>query len=74
MARGLSVPHDVSVDSFDDSDLAVWLQPTLSSVALPHRELAVEAIRLLLVDEEAHPRQVRIPMPLRVRESIGRPR
>lgn len=73
-ARGLSVPDDVSVVSFDDSDLAVWLRPALSSVALPHREMATEAIRLLLDDGAAQPGQVRIPMPLRGRESIGPPR
>ena len=73
-ARGLSVPDDVSVVSFDDSDLAVWLRPALSSVALPHREMATEAIRLLLDDSEERPRAVRVPMPLRVRESIGPPR
>jgi LacI family transcriptional regulator len=73
-ARGLTVPGDVSVVSFDESDLAVWLQPALSSVALPHRELATEAVRLLLDEKGTDPRERRIPMPLRLRESIAPPR
>jgi LacI family transcriptional regulator len=73
-ARGLAVPGDVSVVSFDDSDLAVWLQPALSSVALPHRELATEAVRLLLDEKGAAPGERRVPMPLRLRESIAPPR
>jgi LacI family transcriptional regulator len=71
--RGLSVPRDVSVVSFDDSDLAVWLQPPLSSVALPHRELATAAVALLLADGDLRDTEVRVPMPVRLRESIARP-
>ena len=72
-ARGRSVPADVSVVSFDDSDLAVWLQPPLSSVALPHRELAAAAVELLLSDGALHDREIRLPMQIRLRESIARP-
>ena len=73
-ARRLSAPADVSVISFDDSDLAVWLQPPLSSVALPHRELAVESVRLLLADGDLTEQEIRLPMPVRLRESIAPPR
>jgi LacI family transcriptional regulator len=71
--RSLRVPADVSVVSFDDSDLAVWLQPPLSSVALPHEELARHAVRLLLGHGELRGKEVRLPMPLRLRESIAPP-
>jgi LacI family transcriptional regulator len=71
-ARGRSVPHDLSIVSFDDSDLAVWLQPPLSSVALPHREMAAEAVRLLLEEQLPSRREIRVPMPARLRESIAR--
>jgi LacI family transcriptional regulator len=73
-ARGLRVPGDLSVVSFDDSDLAVWLQPALSSVALPHRELATAAVGLLLGEGRPPVGEHRIPMPLRLRESIGSPK
>ena len=73
IARGLSVPRDISVVSFDDSELAVWLQPPLSSVAIPHRELAAEAVRLLLGDDDPGDDEIRLPMPVRLRESIAPP-
>lgn len=72
-ARGLTVPGDVSVVSFDDSDLAAWLQPPLSSVALPHRELGAEAVRLLLEGDPPRVGEITVPMPIRIRESIGPP-
>jgi LacI family transcriptional regulator len=70
---GLRVPDDVSVVSFDDSDLAAWLHPAVTSVALPHAELGRRAVELLL-DTEREPGVDRIPMPLHERESIGPPR
>jgi LacI family transcriptional regulator len=72
-ARGRTVPADVSVMSFDDSDLAVWLQPPLSSVALPHRDMAQRAVRLLLTEGDLRDDVIRLPMPVRLRESIGPP-
>jgi LacI family transcriptional regulator len=69
--RGRRVPADLSVVSFDDSDLAVWLHPALSSVALPHRELAATAVDLLLAEGGPPPGEHRVPMPLRLRESIA---
>ena len=43
----MSVPGDVSVVSFDDSDLASWLRPQLASVALPHYEMGYRAMYVL---------------------------
>jgi len=73
-ARGLSVPADLSVVSFDDSDLAVWLQPALSSIALPHREMATIAVELLLGEGPPAGEEIRVPMPVRLRDSIAPPR
>jgi DNA-binding LacI/PurR family transcriptional regulator len=42
-------------------------------VALPHRELATEAVRLLLSAREPGDREIRLPMPLRLRESVAAP-
>lgn len=68
--HGLRVPADVSVVSFDDSDIALWLRPSLTSVALPHQALAERAVGLLL-DGDLDPVEHRVPMPLRLRESVA---
>ena len=44
----LIVPDDVSVVSFDGSELGRWMRPTLASVALPFFEMGEEAVRILL--------------------------
>ncbi|GAA4395408.1 LacI family DNA-binding transcriptional regulator [Tsukamurella soli] len=67
---GLAVPDDVSVVSFDDSELAGWLRPALSSVALPHHELGARAVELLVAGD-LDPVLHRLPMPLAVRSSIA---
>ena len=68
----LAIPGDLSVLSFDDSDLASWLRPGLTSVAIPHFELGRRAVEILL-DPDKPTGVQRIPMPLRNRESIGAP-
>jgi LacI family transcriptional regulator len=69
---GLTIPRDVSVISFDDSDLASWLEPALTSIALPHFELGRQAVELLMNREASGVH--RIPMELRARASVGSPR
>lgn len=70
---GVGIPGDVSVVSFDDSELASWLRPQLTSVALPHHELGRRAVELLL-SEQAPTEAERVAMPLRERLSVGPPR
>jgi LacI family transcriptional regulator len=83
---GLQVPEDVSVVSFDDSDLAAWLRPQLTSVSLPHYQLGWQAVELLLstADTDAESaehhsvhhersRVVRVAMPVRHRGSVAKP-
>ena len=70
---GLRVPQDISLISFDDSDLATWSRPRLTSVAIPHLELGRRATELLL-DPETTPRVHYIEMPLTVRDSVAAPR
>ena len=69
---GRRVPDDVSVVAFDDSDLARWLRPQLSSVALPHFEMGRRAIELLLAGAGGGGATL-VPMPLAERGSIGPP-
>jgi LacI family transcriptional regulator len=69
---GLRIPQDVSVVSFDDSDLASWLRPALTSIAIPHFELGRRAVELLLAEHRDGGVE-RIPMPLRGRASVAPP-
>jgi LacI family transcriptional regulator len=69
---GLDVPGDISVISFDDSDLAKWLRPQLTSLAIPHFEMGRRAVEILLSPERL-PVVHRIPMPVRERGSVGPP-
>lgn len=69
-AAGLRIPGDVSVISFDDSELASWLRPQLSSIALPHYELGRRAVELL-ISELLDPVVHRVRMPLCARESVA---
>lgn len=77
--RGLRIPDDVSVISFDDVAFAPWLRPALTTFALPHRAMGKRAADLLvdlieaekdasLPGVEAGPHL--LPMPLRVRASV----
>jgi len=46
--HGLRVPDDVSVVSFDGSDLAGWLRPALASVRIPFSDLGARAFARLI--------------------------
>jgi len=62
--RGLVVPDDVAVVSFDGSELASWLRPRVTSVALPFERMGELAVHLLLGAEPADPGPRLVPMPL----------
>jgi LacI family transcriptional regulator len=67
---GLRVPGDVSVVSFDNDELAEFLWPRLTTVALPHEAMGAAAVDLLLSGTEG---LQLIPMPLVVRDSLAGP-
>jgi LacI family transcriptional regulator len=71
-AHGLKIPDDLSVISFDNSDLARWLDPGLSSIALPHFDLGRRAVEILLDGRKASGTHT-VPMPLNARRSIAPP-
>ncbi len=70
---GLRVPEDVSVISFDDSPLASWLRPPLTSVALPFHEMGTRAVQALLAPSMGSG-EIRLELPVRHRASVGPPR
>ena len=69
--RGLRIPNDISVVSFDNDELAAYLRPGLTTVALPHEQMGRDAVRLLLNDDE--PTEHFVPMPVVMRGSIAAP-
>ena len=69
---GLRIPADVSVVSFDDSELASWLRPALTSVGLPEFEMGRLAVETLLA-KETPPVLQRVLMPVRARDSVAAP-
>jgi LacI family transcriptional regulator len=72
-AAGIRIPDDLSVIAFDNSDIARWLDPGLSSLNLPYFDLGRRAVELLLTDGTAA-RVHKLPMSLRSRASVAAPR
>jgi len=54
MARGLSVPGDVSVAGFDDSTVAQLTVPALTTVRQPVRDMARHAVAMLITAAQGH--------------------
>jgi len=69
---GLVIPRDASVISFDDSDLAGWLRPALTSAAIPYFEMGRRSVELLLAPADS-PETHRVTMQLNHRDSVAAP-
>lgn len=64
---GIRVPDDLSIVSFDNDELAAYLRPGLTTIALPHDAMGVRAVARVLepaVGEEL------VPMPIIARGSV----
>ncbi len=75
-ARGLAVPADLSLIGFDDVNEASVVLPRLTTVRAPMRQMAREAVRMLLKrleDPQADVRSVTLATQLIVRESTAEP-
>ncbi|MFB4313090.1 LacI family DNA-binding transcriptional regulator [Actinomadura sp. 21ATH] len=73
-ARGLDIPGDVSVTGFDDVQVAVALEPELTTVRLPARELGAQGMSALLdLLEGGRPGPRSLPVELVVRASTAPP-
>jgi LacI family transcriptional regulator len=66
--RGLRIPEDLSVISFDDEYLASYLRPKLTTMQIPYLEIGRTALQLLL-DGDA-PDRTLVPMPIQERSSV----
>lgn len=71
--RGRTIPGDWSIVSFDDEELASYLSPALTTARIPYEEMGRTAVEMLLTPD-AFAQEVRLPMPLQVRRSVGAPR
>lgn len=73
--RGLRIPDDLSIVSFDDEELAAYLRPGLTTARLPYEEMGRLGVEMLLGDRRAE--RTLLPMPLIERGSVrsdpGRP-
>jgi LacI family transcriptional regulator len=78
MARqlGLDVPRQVSITGFDDIELATVVDPALTTVHVPHREMGRAAARLLvgMVGGGAAPAPVCLETKLCFRGTLAAPR
>ena len=67
--KGLRIPDDLSVASFDDDEIATYMRPGVTTARLPYLEMGRRALELLL-DPAAAPGEHLIEMPVQVRGSI----
>ncbi len=75
LARGLSIPHDVSVVGYDDQPgLAEFLTPALTTIQLPHFEMGATCVTLLLDGAVGDGAVHQVPCLPVVRASVGPPR
>ena len=49
---GLRIPEDISIIGFDDIELSAYIQPGLTTLHVPRRELAATAFRSLYRDRD----------------------
>jgi LacI family transcriptional regulator len=69
--RGLSVPGQLSVAGFDDTALAGFVWPPLTTIRQPTRKMAYQAADLLLAPAHAAIERREVAYELIVRESTG---
>jgi DNA-binding LacI/PurR family transcriptional regulator len=74
--KGIRIPEDVALVSFNNEPTCIYLTPSLTSVSQPIQEMGAQAVRLLLKqmesEEEIVPETVVLDTQLVVRESSVR--
>lgn len=72
---GFSVPDDVSVNGFDDIDLARITSPALTTVHVPHREMGRRAAQVLIhmLETGSKGESIELPTDVRWRGSLAKP-
>lgn len=72
-ALGLRIPKDVSITGFDDIELATVVEPNLTTVHVPHREMGQRAAKAVLdmVQEGLEVQSLELPTDIKLRDSLG---
>ena len=74
LGLGLRVPEDVSIIGFDNQEvIAAHLQPTLTTMQLPHYEMGQWGAQALLGGAPLPTGRTLLPCPLVERASVARP-
>lgn len=71
---GLRLPEDLSVIGFDNDDIAATLQPPLTTMVLPHDEMARWAVDRVLSPAPTAPLRMKVDCELIERASVAAPR
>ena len=77
LARGLDVPRDLSLVSFDDTPIVRFTRPALTAVVQPIAEIVSRAVELIIADQagcEGETGCTVVPATLTIRESTAPPR
>ncbi len=72
---GLKVPADLSITGFDDINLATVVEPQLTTVRVPQKQMGKSAASLLLeyVKTKKQPRSIQFETEVIIRGSLGPP-
>ena len=70
---GLRVPEDVSITGFDDIELAEVVDPPLTTVHVPHRQMGRQAARVLVygINNTSEPAREKLRTHIAERASLG---
>lgn len=74
--RGLRLPEDLSVTGYDDTWVAEWAVPPLTTIHQPMHEMGETALRIIIAESEGTPpttRRVELNTELVVRRSVAAP-
>ncbi len=72
---GLQVPQDVSITGFDDIELATVVDPPLTTVHVPHRDMGRRAARALvsMINGQHPPAAIKLETYLCMRDTLAAP-
>lgn len=70
-ARGLKIPEDIAIVSFDGTRLAPFIGPGLTTMSQPIDRIASDAVGLLLDSNRSHGTHLRYEATMTIRRSCG---